>query len=266
MSKITDAIHTLSTLEELASAKSPIHCIHPGIKIVFTFVYLISVVSLERHLLSPLISLFVFPAILIPLAGIPFSAIFKRVLVALPFSLFAGISNILFERNVLFHLIGIPVTDGMLSFAAVMVKTFLCVSAVLVLIATTPSFTLFLQLRKFHIPKVLVLTLMMTYRYIFLLLEEVGNMTQSYHLRAPEQKGIQMKDMGTFLAQLIFRCFDRSERIYNAMECRGFTGEYCCASETKIIAADLLWGAGFVFFILFLRFLSLPRLIEMFIF
>ncbi len=260
MSKIVDAIQTLSSLEELASGNSLPHRLHPGVKIIVTFVFLIATLSPQRHHLSVLIGLFFYPAIIIPLANIPFSAIFKRTAVAMPFSLFAGISNIVFERDIALTLFHIPVTYGMISFTTLMIKTFLCVSAVLILIATTPSFNLFAQLRKFHIPQLLVLTIMLTYRYIFLLLEEAANMTLAYHLRAPNQKGVKMKDMGSFLGQMILRCFDRSERIYAAMECRGFDGEYHTEDNKPLTVKDLLWGTMLIGVVLLLRFFSLPQL------
>ncbi|MDO4541934.1 MAG: cobalt ECF transporter T component CbiQ [Bacillota bacterium] len=262
MSKVIDAIQTLSTLEELASGDSPLHRLHPGIKTITTFIYLVAVLSLNRYDLPGLLTLFFYPALLIPLAGVPFSAIFKRVLVALPFSLFAGISNIIFEPATAFYLLGIPVSYGVISFATLMIKTFLCVAAVLLLAATTSSFSLFAQLRAFHLPRILVLTIMMTYRYIFLLLDEVANMTQAYHLRAPKQKGILMKDMGVFVGQLILRCFDRSERIYFAMKARGFSGEYNCSVIYKIDKQSILWGLIIFIGIILLRFFSLPLLIE----
>ncbi|MGI5874911.1 MAG: cobalt ECF transporter T component CbiQ [Bacillota bacterium] len=262
MSKIVDAIQTLSSLEELAAADSALHRAHPGVKIAVTFIYLICVLSIQRHQLSPLIPLFFYPAVMIPAADIPFAAIFKRTAVALPFSLFAGISNIVFERDIALYLFHIPVTYGIISFTTLMIKTFLCVSAVLILIATTPSFALFSQLRRFHIPQLLVMTVMLTYRYIFLLLDEAANMTLAYHLRAPNQKGVQMKDMGSFLGQLILRCFDRSERVYAAMECRGFDGEYRAGGQRKTDGASLAAGAAVIAVVLALRFFSLPRLIE----
>ncbi|MEG1497718.1 MAG: cobalt ECF transporter T component CbiQ [Clostridiales bacterium] len=261
MSKITEAIQTLSSLEELALEKSPIHRLHPGVKIIITFTYLIAVLSFNRYNLTGLIGLFFYPALIIPLAGIPFSAIIKRVIIALPFSLFAGISNLIFERTTASYILGLPITYGVISFSTLMLKTLLCVSAVLILAATTGTFDLFGQLRRFKIPKVLVLTIMMTYRYIFLLLLEVANMTKAYHMRAPNEKGIRMKDMGSFVGQLLLRCFDRSERIYVAMESRGFHGEYSGMALTKLDSYSLLMGLLFIFTILLLRFCFLPQFI-----
>lgn len=262
MSKIGDAIQTLSSMEDLAAKESPIHRIHANIKILITFAYLVAVLSFNRYDLAGLMPYFIYPAMIIPLANIPFQEIFKRVLVALPFSLFAGISNLIFDREVSAYLFQIPITYGFISFWSLMVKTFLCVCAVLILVATTNTFTLFSQLRGFKIPRIFVLTLMMTYRYIFVLLQEAGNMMKAYALRAPNEKGIKMKDMGSFVGQLLLRCIDRSEHIYAAMQCRGFTGEYILGKKQKIDHYSIIWGLTLFCLFAFFRFFSIPQMIE----
>jgi len=35
-----------------------------------------------------------------------------------------------------------------------------------------------------------------------------------------------MRDMGSFAGQLLLRSFDRAERVYNAMKCRGYALGY----------------------------------------
>lgn len=262
MSKIGDAIQTLSSMEDLAARDSAIHRIHATVKILITFAYLVAVLSFQRYDLSGLTPYFLYPALMIPLANIPFQEIFKRVLVALPFSLFAGISNLIFDREILAYLGTIPITYGFLSFWSLMIKTFLCVAAVMILVATTDTFTLFAQLRSFKIPKVFVLTLMMTYRYIFVLLQEAGNMMKAYALRAPNEKGIKMKDMGSFVGQLLLRCIDRSEQVYAAMQCRGFNGEYIIGKRQQLDTYSLVWGIGAIAAFAFFRFFSIPQLME----
>lgn len=262
MSKIGEAIQTLSSMEDLAAKASPIHRIHANVKILITFAYLVAVLSFSRYDIAGLMPYFFYPAMIIPMANIPFREIFKRVLVALPFSLFAGISNLIFDREVLAYLGQIPVTYGFISFWSLMIKTFLCVCAVLILVATTNTFTLFAQLRSFKIPKIFVLTLMMTYRYIFVLLQEAGNMMKAYALRAPNEKGIKMKDMGSFVGQLLLRCIDRSEHIYAAMQCRGFSGEYVVGKKQILDRYSIIWGIGAIGLFAFFRCCSIPQMIE----
>lgn len=262
MSKIGEAIQTLSSMEDLAAKASPVHRIHANVKILITFAYLVAVLSFSRYDLAGLMPYFLYPAMIIPMANIPFREIFKRVLVALPFSLFAGISNLIFDREVLAYLGQIPLTYGFISFWSLMVKTFLCVCAVLILVATTNTFTLFAQLRSFKIPRIFVLTLMMTYRYIFVLLQEAGNMMKAYALRAPDEKGIKMKDMGSFVGQLLLRCIDRSEHIYAAMQCRGFSGEYIVGKKQTLDRYSIIWGIAAIGLFAFFRCFSIPQMME----
>jgi cobalt/nickel transport system permease protein len=44
-----------------------------------------------------------------------------------------------------------------------------------------------------------------------------------------------MKDMGTFVGQLVFRSFDRAGRVYAAMRCRGFDGVYRSAGDATLL-------------------------------
>jgi cobalt/nickel transport system permease protein len=107
-----------------------------------------------------------------------------------------------------------------------MMKTLLSVFAVLLLIATTPFTAISCQLTRMGLPKIAALQLVMTYRYIGTLLREAGAMFTAYTLRSPVSRGVLMKDMGTFVGQLVFRSFDRAGRVYAAMRCRGFDGVY----------------------------------------
>ena len=57
-----------------------------------------------------------------------------------------------------------------------------------------------------------------------MLLNEAVSMHTAYTLRTDNQKGIKMRDMGSFLGQLLLRSTDRAEQVYYAMKCRGFHG------------------------------------------
>jgi cobalt/nickel transport system permease protein len=65
----------------------------------------------------------------------------------------------------------------------------------------------------------------MTYRYLSVLWGEAAAMITSYKLRGGG-RGIQIRDSGPFLGQLILRSFDRANRVYQAMGSRGFKGNF----------------------------------------
>jgi cobalt/nickel transport system permease protein len=77
-------------------------------------------------------------------------------------------------------------------------------------------------MRCFRIPHIFIVMFEMTYRYIGVLVTEAYSMFISYSLRNASAKGIVIKDMGCFTGQLLLRSFDRADRVYNAMKCRGY--------------------------------------------
>jgi cobalt/nickel transport system permease protein len=66
-----------------------------------------------------------------------------------------------------------------------------------------------------------------------------------------------MKDMGSFLGQLLIRSFDRSTRVYNAMQCRGFAGVYHSGPKKRLSLSDLVFLAVTLPLLLAGRFFSL---------
>ncbi|MGL4606691.1 MAG: cobalt ECF transporter T component CbiQ [Eubacteriaceae bacterium] len=234
MSTITTSMDTINFLETLSEKNTSIHRIHPLVKLIMTLVMIVVVVSYPPFAITGLISFSIYPAIMMTLGEIPFRPLLKRLLIALPFSFFAGVSNIIFNQTPAFVLGGFTVTLGWISFFSIMVKTMLTVMSVLILIATTPLPQIAYTLLKLKIPKIFVIQLMLTYRYISVLLEQVSNMTIAYRLRAPSQKAIKMQDMGIFVGQLLLKSFIRADNIYEAMKCRGFDGGYHFVKVKKL--------------------------------
>lgn len=264
MAKIDD-LSTISRLEDLADNKSIVHNLHPLSKIILTLVYLIVVTSSSKYEVSSLMIFVLYLVIMIELGDIPKKLLFKRVLVAIPFSLFAGISNIILDRKIAFVFCGIGITYGILSFFSIMIKTILTVAAVLILVATTPIPEIFNQLIKLKVPKIIVTQLLLTYRYISVILQESSNMYTSYKLRANGEKGIKLKDMGIFIGQILLKSFNRAERVYNAMKCRGFEGEYKVSYNRKITNKEILITIIISLFFILFRFINLSYLIGMFL-
>lgn len=233
MSKIHNAIMDIRRLEELAERKTIIHRLHPMAKLITTILYLIMVVSYDRYAIAGLLPYSFYTIILMALSETPYKPLFYRLLVVLPFSLFAGISNIIFDSKTAMFIGNIAISYGMISFLSIIIKTVLTVMAVLILISTTSMLEIAYQLIYLKMPEILVMQLLMIYRYITVLLEEAWIMTHSYLLRSPRHKGIEMKHMGGFLGQLLIRSMDRAERIFYAMKCRGMNLSYQIAHDHK---------------------------------
>ncbi len=224
MSKMSDAMAGIYTVEQLANKDTAVHRLHPMVKLLTTLTFIVAVVSCGGHEPLRLVPFVFYPALLMAAAEIPYKPLLKRVLLALPFALFAGISNLIFDRSAALNILGVTVSGGTLAFVAILLKTYLCVMALLVLTSTTRLADISAQLVRLKIPPVMVNVLTMTYRYISTLLDEVSSMSTAYALRSPNSKGIRMTHMGQFAGQLLIRSVDRAERVYSAMKLRGYTG------------------------------------------
>jgi cobalt/nickel transport system permease protein len=159
------------------------------------------------------------------------------------------------------HLGSLVISRGWVTFLAIFIKTGLTVTASLLLIATTGIENLCAALRMLKVPKIFVLQLLLTYRYISVLTEELSRMLRAYQLRAPGQKGIQRNAWGSFAGGLILRTFDRAQRVYASMSLRGFNGEYHPGSITAIRLKDFSYLVVWLSFFLFARLVNLPLLI-----
>lgn len=261
MPSLSNAVGSLSVLEQLAEKDSPIHRLHPSVKILVSIIYVASVISFGRYDLSGLMPYVFYPAVIMALAELPVRPLLKRLALVLPFCILAGLSNIFFDTETALIWGDLQISFGFISFLSIVSKAVLSSAAVMILVATTPAAELYSQLLRFKVPHIIVMQLAMTYRYISVLTEEASTMYTSYVLRSPKRKGIMIKDMGVFLGQLVLRSIDRAQRVYLAMKCRGYNGVFGHSSKKKTRITDLFYFIVIVFFIILCRFVNLSNLI-----
>jgi cobalt/nickel transport system permease protein len=252
-------------LEGLARGDSPIHALHPAAKGMVTLVFIVIVVSVPSANPGALVPFLFYPVLAASVSGTPWKPLFARLAPVLPFVLCFGLSNLLLMREPaftlsLFHL-NLTITRGMVFFAAILIKTTFTVFALLLLIATTP----FWEIAECITPpafRVFGLELILTMRYITTLLDEAEAMWRAYALRSPGAKAVRMKDMGPFMGQLLLRSFDRAERVFCAMKCRGFSGLYRGTSRKSFTqnAAGAFTPVNLVYVVLSLAAFGILRL------
>lgn len=189
MADMSGAIQEIYSLEQFSGRDSVIHRRHGLAKMLSAFVFIVTVVSFSRYEIGRIIPYVFYPVVLAALSDTPWKLLRKRISLALPFALFAGVSNIIFDRTDAFAIGSFAVSYGMISFIAIFFRTFLCVAAVMLLVAVTPFWDLSVQLRRLHLPELFISMFEMTYRYIGTLLEEAGTMYTAYMLRSPNRKG-----------------------------------------------------------------------------
>lgn len=224
--KITDAIHSIHHLDYMAGRDTILTRMHPVVKILTTFAYIVLVVSIQKYNLAGALLLGVFPVLIGALGDISLKTGLKNMRMILLLVCAVGILNPFFDRQVLLVVGDFKITGGMFSLMTLLLKGVWTVLAAYLLIASTSIENICFGLRCLHVPRSFVTILLLIYRYIIVLLKEVERMSQAYSLRAPKQKGIHIRVWGSFVGMLLLRTMDRAQEIYESMTLRGFQGEF----------------------------------------
>lgn len=251
--------------EEMARRPGLLQGLDPRVKIA-TLVGLVVVAAFMRHL-APLALLYLFALVLAARSHIPLGFFISRVWLFIP--LFTGLMvlpavfNLITPGQPLLTLVdfGHPRRWGPLSLpeavyitrqgamgALLLVgRVAVCVSLMVLLALTTQWAELLKALRAVGIPKVFVLVLGMTYRYIFLLLSIASEMFVARQSRrvgrqraAREGRRFIAAAMGTLLGKSLAT----SEEVYAAMVSRGYAGEPKVMSTFRLSRRDLAWSGA----------------------
>ena len=259
MNNISAASREFREMDELSAQDSPIHRLHPLVKLLVTLAYIVCVVSFPKYQLSGLAVMVLYPVLVFQLSGIPVRTCFHKLRIVLPLVCAVGLLNPFFDRAPLLYVGGLAVSGGVVSMVTLMLKGVFSLMASFLLIATTSIDALCAALRKLHVPALLVTLLLLTYRYISVMIGEVAVMTDAYRLRAPGQKGIHISVWGSFLGQLLLRSMDRAEELYQSMQLRGFCGEFYYADQPPCTAGAVGYGVVCAALFVLARLYDLPQ-------
>lgn len=180
---------------------------------------------------------------------------FSRLKYVFAVILLLGAANLFYDRDVIMTLGSIPVTGGILSFVTLFLKGVFAVYGAYFLLLTVGIDRLCMTLRKLKVPRLTVTVLLLTYRYLIVLLKEAQRMMQAYELRSFRSRGITIKAWGSFPGLLLLRSMDRASQVYDSMLLRGYDGEflYKMAERKDGRAVSLLYMAGWLGLFAFLR-------------
>ena len=162
---------------------------------------------------------------------------FLRSFVALPFALvavsaiFSPLGQPLTEWHIGFITL-IPTDLGIIRFLSILARSWLSVQMAILLVATTRFPDLIHAFEHLRVPRVLTTIIAFLYRYMFVLTDEAFRLLRARDARSAgfpgKKRGGSLvwraKIIGSMAGQLFIRSYDRSDRIYNAMLARGYTG------------------------------------------
>ena len=261
MNKMQKAIRELAEMDELAARSSPIHTLHSLAKLISTIAYIVVTLSFDKYDLGGLVPMVLWPILLFQISGIDVKSCFYKLRIVLPLVMAVGLFNPFFDKSVVLKLGNLAVTGGSLSMLTLMLKGLFCLMASFLLMATTPIDNLCAALRQLHVPKMLVTLLLLTYRYVGVMTEELAVMTDAYHLRAPGQKGIHISAWGSFLGQLLLRSMDRAQELYSSMLLRGYHQHFHYADIKPFRKRDALYMIVCIAVFLLLRTVKVAELL-----
>jgi cobalt/nickel transport system permease protein len=197
-------------IDRYARIDSPVHRRPPGVKlaVAFALVLLTAIVPFEATWYF--VGCAVFLLLVIRLGRLPLKFVALRLLTLEP--LVAGIAIL----SLLQH-------DGLFMLIRVLVRSNLCLLAMVILSNTTPFAGILGVLRSLRVPPLLITVLALMYRYVFLLIDQSERMSRARRSRTfSSGRGGRWKTAAGIVGQLFIRSTERAERIYAAMTARGW--------------------------------------------
>lgn len=128
--------------------------------------------------------------------------------------------------------------------ALLLVKTMTVLTLILVLLATAPLDATLKAAHRLRVPGLLVQLALLSYRYLFVLAEELERLRVALRVRAFRGRVNlhSYRTIGHVAGTLLVRGHERAERVGQAMRCRGFDGTFRSLTEFHTTATDvLLW-------------------------
>jgi cobalt/nickel transport system permease protein len=235
------AFYSIGRLDRLSYQDTFVHRLDARAKVIAAMLFILTVVSFSKYEVLALVPFLLFPVVLMTLGDLPVGFFVKKVLLVSPFAVFIGIFNPLFDTHTAAVLFGVPVSAGWTSFASILLKFLLTISAALILIATTSFPGVCQALRRLGVPALFVSQLLFLYRYLFVLLEETMRIVRARDLRSFGKRGLGANTAVRIIGALFLRTVERAERVYRAMLSRGFRGELPVLRRTALRPADVLF-------------------------
>jgi cobalt/nickel transport system permease protein len=116
------------------------------------------------------------------------------------------------------------------------------VTLTLTVLATTPVESLMKAARSLGVPGLFVQVGLMTYRYLFVLSDELQRLRVAVRVRGFRNQASRhaYATVGRVAGSLLVRSHERAERVHQAMLCRGFDGRFRTLTDFRTRAADVL--------------------------
>ena len=247
-------------IERYQAGSSIVHNMDARLKLLLTLAYIFAATLtpvghwLAFGLLAALL------AVAVAASRLSALLILRRSALALPFIVVAVPLLFTKEGDTLFTLQPFGWTaseEGVTAVLTILTKSWLSVVAAIILTATTPALELLRAMRALAVPRILVATVSFMYRYLFVIAEEAQRLLRARDCRSAGLEGHKSGGsvrwragvLGHMVGSLFLRSYERSERVYAAMQSRGYDGEVRFLQDRAWRLAEIVVAVAVVLYI-----------------
>jgi cobalt/nickel transport system permease protein len=243
---------TSSFLDRYRDAGTFVHRLDPRVKFLAVLVFIIGVALTQPPAWWAYGVFFILVTALALASRTSPGYLLKRSLIVEPFVFFVAVFVPFFRQGEVLAAVNLGswhisiYREGTLIFFGIMIKAWLSIVALILLSATTRLPDLLRGLERLHLPRVMVMILSFMYRYIFVLVEEVGRLRTARDSRGygGGTRRHRIRTVGMMVGTLFIRSYERGERIYHAMLSRGYDGRLRSLRRFAVNATDIVFLAG----------------------
>jgi len=249
-------------IQRYALWNSRLHHLEARAKIIAAVALIVICVSTAPQALLALSGYVALLALGILISRVPLTFYLRRALVIIPFAVMVAVFIPFIKRdNGVSYQLGIAdltvSRSGLIVLWNVLIKSFIAVLALTVLTATTTFGAMLEGLAQLKVPRVFVTMTGFAYRYLFVLIDELGRMKRARDARCYGGRWLwQGKVIGQMIGTFFLRSYERAERVYQAMIARGFDGKHHRHNMSRLLLKDYLFVIAIVGLCLALRIIN----------
>jgi len=230
------------TLEPFAQGASPLHQLDPRVKLVAAFAYA-AVAAVSGDFLT-LGTALLFSLAMAAWALLSPGLLLRRLLLVNTFIVMLWCFLPFTYPGERVFTLG-PLTasrEGLRLALLLTLRANAIVLATIALVGTTPAFGLAHAMQHLHLPQKLVQLFFFTYRYIHLIGSEYTRLRAAMRIRCfrPRTSLHTYASYAYLVGMLLVRSYERSQRVYQAMCCRGFKGQFPVYRHFRLTRRDLI--------------------------
>ncbi len=251
LARFTTMLQESVLTEESAAATGWLQQMDPRVKIAGILALLVA--SAFSHSMTVIVAIYGLTVVLAAGSRLFSFSFFRRIWIFMPFysALVAVPALFLTPGKTWIQIGSLVITEqGARTATFLILRVATSVSFMLLLVSTTAWPRLLKALRSLRFPRILIVLLAMTYRYIYVLLQTANSLFLARTSRrvGPETWQSTGQWTGAMLTALLGKSSHLSNEVYLAMQSRGFRGEPVIFRDFQMKTSDVVWLLFLLFF------------------